>query len=81
MKVKVKKFNGVANTNILDDGVPKESSHYTCIVCISIDSVMKIEKKNYRQFYLDECKYRVKKKKMHEFIDVELESDSSSDSE
>ena len=42
---------------------------------------MKIEKKNYPQVYLKECKYRVKKKKIPEFTDVELESDSSSDFE
>ena len=42
---------------------------------------MKMEKKNYPQVYLEECKYKVKKKKMPEFIDVELESDSSYDSD
>ena len=30
---------------------------------------------------LEECKYRVKKKKIPKFIDVELESDFDSDSE
>ena len=34
---------------------------------------MKIEKKNYSQVYLEECKYKMKKKKMPGFIDVELE--------
>ena len=34
---------------------------YTCIACITIDSVMKIEEKNFPQIYLEECKYRVKK--------------------
>ena len=48
---------------------------------ISIDSVMKMEKKNYPQVYLEECRYKLKKKKMHEFIDAELESGSDSDSE
>ena len=42
---------------------------------------MKMVKKNYPQVYLEECKYRLKKKKMSGFIDVELELDSSSDSE
>ena len=37
--------------------------------------------KNYPQVYLEECKYKIKKKKMPEIIDVELELDSSSDSE
>ena len=55
--------------------------HYTCIACITIDSVMKIEKKNYPQVYLEECKYKVKKIQMSRFINAELESDSESESE
>ena len=42
---------------------------------------MRIEKKNYPQAYLEECKYKIKKKKMPKSIDVELELDSGSDSE
>ena len=40
---------------------------------------MKIEKNNYPQVYLEECKYRLKKKKMSEFIHAELKSDSDSE--
>ena len=40
---------------------------------------MKIEKKNYPQVYLEQCKYKMKKKKMSEFAGVELELDSDSD--
>ena len=54
--------------------------HYTWIACITIDSVMKIEKKNYPQVYLEECKYRVKKIQMFRFINAELESNSKSES-
>ena len=55
--------------------------YYTCIACINIDSVMKIGRKIYKQVYLEECKYKIKKKKMLEFIDAELELDPGSDSE
>ena len=58
--------------------------HHICTACISIDSVVKIEKKNYRQVYLEECKNKMKKKKMYAesaFIDLELALDSDSDSE
>ena len=34
-----------------------------CIACITIDSVMNIDKKKLLQVYLEECKYRVKKYK------------------
>ena len=54
--------------------------HYACIVCITIDSAMKIEKKNYPQVYLEECKYKVMKIQMSRFINAELESDSESES-
>ena len=36
-------------TNFSGDGAPKENIHYTCIACITIDSVMRMEKKNYQQ--------------------------------
>ena len=56
--------------------MPKENEHYTCIACITIDSVMRMEKKNYPQVYLEECKYRMKKTKMTKFLELELESES-----
>ena len=81
IKAKVREFNGVIKTNFLGDEIPKENVHYACIACITIDSVMKMEKKNYPQVYLEECKYKIKKIKMPEFIDIKVESASSSDSE
>ena len=55
--------------------------HYTCIACITIDSVMRMDKKNYSQVYLEECKYKIKIIQMSRFINTELDSDSDSDSE
>ena len=63
-------------TKFLENEIPKENIHYTCIACITIDSVMKIEKKNYPQVYLEECKYQVKKLQMSRFINTELDLDS-----
>ena len=54
---------------------------YTCIACITIDSVMKMEKKNFPQVYLEECKYKIKKIQMSRFINTELDSNSESDTE
>ena len=62
-------------------GTPREIMHYTCITCITIDSVMKIGKNNYQQVYLEERKYRVNKIQMPRFISTELDSDSELDSE
>ena len=58
--------------------MPKENEHYTCIVCITIDSVMRMEKKNYLQVYLEECKYKINNTKMTKFIPAELKSDLES---
>ena len=55
--------------------------HYTCIVCVTIDSVMKMDKKYFPRVYLEDCKYRVKKIEISKFINAELETDSASNSE
>ena len=50
IKAKVREFDGKIKTNLLGNEVPKENMHYTCIVCITIDSVMRIDKKTIRKF-------------------------------
>ena len=55
--------------------------HCTCVACITIDSVMRMEKKNYLQVYLEECKYKLKEIKITNFINTELESESESELE
>ena len=62
LKAKVREFNGVIKTNFLGNDMPKENMHYTCIACITIDSVMRMDKKSHLQVYLEECKYKIKKK-------------------
>ena len=59
--------------------VPKDNMHYTCVACITIDSVMRIDKKTHPQVYLEECKYKIKKIQMSRFINAELKSDSDSE--
>ena len=87
IKARVREFNGVIKTNFLSDEIPKDGVHYTCIACTTIDYVMKMKKKNYRQVYLEECKYKIKKIKKSKFINTELEleaelkSDSKLESE
>ena len=81
LKAKVREFDVVIKTNFLGNDMPKENMYYTCIACITIDSVLTIDKKNHPQVYLEECKYRVKKIQMSRFINTELKSDSDLDSE
>ena len=44
-KSKVREFDGQIKTNFLGDGLPKENIYYTCIACITIDCVMKMNNK------------------------------------
>ena len=53
IKPKVRELNGVIKTNFLGNEVPKENKHYTCIVFMTTDSVIRQEKKNYPQVYLE----------------------------
>ena len=61
--------------------VCQKNIHYSCIACITIDSVINFYKKNHPQIYLEECKYRIKKTQMPKFIKNELKSDSESESD
>ena len=73
---KKKNITTFNNNNI----VPIEKDHYICIPAIDIDSVLKIDKKSYLQAYLEECKYKLKKRKLVSFIDSEIiDDDSDSD--
>ena len=56
-----------------------KKNHYICIPAIDIDSVLKIDKKAYPQAYLEECKYKLKKRKPVSFIDSEIIDDDSDD--
>ena len=42
-------------TTFLGNDVPKENMQYTFIACITISSVMRMEKKYFPQVYLEEC--------------------------
>ena len=45
IKTKVREFDGKIKTNFLSNDVPKENMNYTCIACVTIDSVMRMDKK------------------------------------
>ena len=64
-----------------DNIIPEERVECECIPCISVDSVLKIEKKWYLQVYFEQCKYKVKERKIKNLIDYDLDSDSDSEGE
>ena len=69
IKTKVNTFNNMINTLFSGDEIPKERNHYVCIAAICIDSVLRVDKKNYPQVYLDQCKYKMKKRRLVDFTD------------
>ena len=77
LKIFKKKNLTTFNNNI----VPIEKNHYICIPAIDIDSVLKIDKKAYPQAYLEECKYKLKERKLVSFIDSEIIDESDSDND
>ena len=83
---KLKIFKNINMTTFTNNTIPEENTHYTCISAIDIDSVLKINKKSFPQAYLEQCKYKLKKRKRSryinhlEIIDYDSENDSDSDS-
>ena len=77
LKIFRKKYITLFNNNII---VPIEKNNYICTPAIDIDSILKIDKNSYPQAYLEECKYKLKKRKLVSFIDSEIiDDDSDSD--
>ena len=77
---KLKIFNKINRITFNNNNIPIERNHYICIPAIDIDSVLKIDnKREYPQAYLEKCKYKLKKRKIVNYIDGEIideESDS-----
>ena len=82
IKSKVKTFSGMIKTLFDEDKIPKERVEYACIAHISVDSVLKVDKKYFPRVYLELCKYKVTKREVKSFIDdyeIDLDSDYKSD--
>ena len=70
---KLKTFGKVNRTTFTNDIIPFERHNYNCIPVIDIDSVLKIDNKRaYPQACLEQCKYKLKKRKTVNFIDDEI---------
>ena len=77
---KLKIFNGTNRTTFTDNIIPIEGNNYTCIAAIDIDSVLKIDyKRAYPQAYLEQCKYKLRKRRAVNFFGDEIIDDSDSD--
>ena len=82
---KLKIFKNVNIATFTNNVIPEENTHYTCISAIDIDSILKIDKKAFPQAYLEQCKYKLKKRKRSRFIDhleiIDYDSENDSDND
>ena len=81
IETKIKIYDRNVNTNVQDKEMPKEKASCKCLSIIMLDSVVKVKKKYYPQTLLEECKYEIKKTKMENLSDDDLEKSSSDESD
>ena len=85
IKTKIKSYNNDIRTNFCDGinsrKVPKKDCSYKCLSLILLDSVIQMGKKYFPQALLEECKYKLIKKKIEDLITDDFDSSSESDRE
>ena len=81
ISAKLKIFNKINTTTFTDNVIPIEKNHYICITAIDIDTVLKIDKKTYPQAYLEQHKYKLKKRRPINFINFEIIDEDDKDDE
>ena len=70
---KLKIFNRINRATFTDNAIPIERNLYTSTAAIDIDSVLKIDnKRTYPQAHLEQCKYKLKRRRVVDFIDDEI---------
>ena len=75
---KLKIFDRINRTTFNNNNsIPIERNHYICIPAIDIDSVLKIDKRAYPQAYLEQRKYKLKKRKIVNYTDDEIIDEDS----
>ena len=75
IKTKIKLYGDKINTNFQDKKIPKENASCKCLSLIMLDSVIRANKK-YPHTFLEECKYEIKKYKMENLINDDLDLSS-----
>ena len=81
IKTKIKSYGGEIKTNFQSKKIPKENAAYKCLSLIMLDSVIRANKKHYPQTLLEVCKYEIKKNKMENLINNDLDPSSSDESD
>ena len=79
VKAEIKSYGNNVNTNFQGKKIPKENASYKCLSLIMLDFVIRVSKKYYPQTLLEESKYQIKKTKMENLINDDLNLSSSDD--
>ena len=70
---KLKIFNKINRTTFNNNNyIPIERNHYVWIPVIDIDSILKTDKRAYPQAYLEQCKYKLKKRRLQIILMMKL---------
>ena len=87
INTKIRSYNNDIITNFYDNDnknnkLPEKNKAYRCMSLISLDSIIKINKKYYPQILLQECVYKLINRKVENIItNINLDSSSESDNE
>ena len=87
INTKIRSYNNDIKTNFHDidnknNKLPEKNKPYKCMSLISLDSIIKINKKYCPQTLLQECVYKLIKRKVENIItNINLDSSSESDNE
>ena len=79
IKTKIKIYAGTVIANIYNKKMPKEKAPCKCLSIITLDSVIKANKRYYPQTFLEECKYIQEKTKTKNYIDDDDDDDDNDD--
>ena len=81
IKTKIKIYKDRVNTNFQGKKVPKENTSYKFPSLIMLDSFIRLNKKYYPQIFLKDCKYVIRKNKMENLVNDDLDLSLSDESD
>ena len=79
IKAKTKSYEDKVNRNFQGKTIPKENESYKRFLLIMLDSVLRVSKKYCHEVFLEESKYEIKKTKIENLINDDLDLSSSDD--
>ena len=81
INTKIKMYEDRVNTNFQGKMVPNENTSYKCLSLVMLDSLIRVNKKYYPQTLLEENKYVIRKDKMENLINDNLDLSPSDESD